>query len=424
MRPCGQRETGGAQDGVEPCGPSCVGSAVVNDLRVDETRAQPVVAGVIAAIVGFSSSFTVVLAGLAAAGATKREAASGLLVLSVFMGLTGIWLSWRTRMPISAAWSTPGAALLVSAGGVHGGYTAALGAFAFAGLLTIIAGLWRPLAGWIAAIPGPLASALLAGVLLPVCLSPAKSMVAEPWITLPIIVTFTLMLRFARRWAVPAVLVAAIVAVVIAQPDSGGDFHPTLPRLVFHAPAWDSKALLSIGLPLFIVTMASQNIAGMAVLRSFGFSPPLRPLLVATGGATAAGAPFGVHGVNLAAITAALVAGPDADPRPERRWIAGAASGATYLVIGPLAGVAVALVAAAPTVVIGAVAGLALLGALGGALAAAMSEPDLRDAAIVTLVVSASGISAWGVSAPFWGLAAGLVFQAAVKRRRPAPPPE
>jgi benzoate membrane transport protein len=394
----------------------------VNELRVDGTRSQPVTAGVIAAIVGFSSSFTVVLAGLAAAGATKDEAASGLLVLSILMGITGMWLSWRTRMPISAAWSTPGAALLVSSGGVHGGYEAALGAFALAGLLTIIAGLWRPLAAWIAMIPGPLASALLAGVLLPVCLSPAKSMVAEPRITLPIIITFVVFLRFARRWAVPAVLVAAIIAVVIAQPDSGGDFHPTLPRLVFHAPVWDSKALLSIGVPLFIVTMASQNIAGMAVLRSFGFHPPLRPLLVATGGATAAGAPFGVHGVNLAAITAALVAGPDADPRPERRWIAGASSGATYVVIGPLAGVAAALVAAAPAVVISAVAGLALLGALGGALTGATADPEYRDAAIVTLVVSASGISAGGVSAPFWGLASGLVFHAVVRRRRPDPP--
>lgn len=406
---------------MEPRGPCCVWSPVVNELRVDGTRSQPVTAGVIAAIVGFSSSFTIVLAGLAAAGATEAEAASGLLVLSVFMGLVGMWLSWHTRMPISAAWSTPGAALLVSAGGVHGGYEAALGAFALAGLLTIIAGLWRPLAAWIAMIPGPLASALLAGVLLPVCLSPAKSMVAEPWITLPIIVTFVVFLRFARRWAVPAILVAAIVSVAIGQPDSGSGFHPTLPRLVFHAPVWDSKALISIGVPLFIVTMASQNIAGIAVLRSFGFHPPLRPLLVATGGATAAGAPFGVHGVNLAAITAALVAGPDAHPEPDRRWIAGAASGATYVVIGPLAGVAAALVAAAPAVVISAVAGLALLGALGGALTGATSDLEYRDAAIVTLVVSASGISAWGVSAPFWGLASGLVFQAVVTRRRPGP---
>jgi benzoate membrane transport protein len=166
--------------------------------------------------------------------------------------------------------------------------------------------------------------------------------------------------------------------------------------------------------------MASQNIAGIAVLRSFGYHPPLRPLLVATGGATAAGAPFGVHGVNLAAITAALVAGPDAHPDPDRRWTAGAASGATYIVIGPFAGVATALVAAAPAVVISAVAGLALLGALGGALTGATADADLRDAAIVTLVVSASGVTAWGVSAPFWGLASGLLFQFAVKRRRPA----
>ena len=375
-------------------------------------RSQPVIAGVIAAFVGFASSFTIVLAGLVAAGATDRQASSGLLVLSVSMGAVGMWASWRQKLPISIAWSTPGAALLVSSGALDGGYRTALGAFVVAGVLTVIAGLWRPLAHWIAMIPGPLASALLAGVLLPVCLAPAKSMVAQPWMTAPVIVVWALLMRFARRWAVPGALVVAVVAIAVGRSDSAPDFVPSWPHLTFSSPLFDIGTMVGLGIPLFIVTMASQNVAGMAVLRSFGFTPKLRPLLVATGAATVAGAPFGAHGINLAALTAALVAGPDADPQPDRRWVASFSCGVTYVVMGLVAGLATALVTTAPPILISAVAGLALLGALTGALAAAMADTALRDAAVITLVVSASGITAFGISAPFWGLSAGLLFHA------------
>jgi len=380
-------------------------------------RSQPIVAGLIAALVGFASSFTVVLAGLVAVGASDGQASSGLLTLSALMGAVGMWASWRYRLPISIAWSTPGAALLVSTGQVDGGYRAALGAFVVAGVLTVVAGLWRPLAGWIAMIPGPLASALLAGVLLPVCLSPAKSMVQEPWLTAPVVIVWILLMRFARRWAVPGALVAAIVAIAIGQPDSATDFAPTWPQLTFSTPVAHLGTMIGLGVPLFIVTMASQNVAGMAVLRSFGYAPKLRPLLLATGAATAVGAPLGAHGINLAALTAALVAGPDADPDPDKRWIASFTNGAIYMLLGLGAGLATALVASAPPILISAVAGLALLGALIGSLSASMADPALRDAAIITLVVSASGITAFGISAPFWGLSAGLIFHGAMRVR-------
>lgn len=371
-------------------------------------RSQPIIAGIIAALVGFSSSFTIVLAGLHAAGADDRHAASGLLMLSVAMGVVGMWASWRTKMPISAAWSTPGAALLVSQGAVHGGYAAALGAFALAGCLAVLAGIWRPLSRWIASIPAPLASALLAGVLLPVCLSPAKAVVQKPALMAPVVIVWLVLTRFARRWAIPGAMLAAVVAVAVG-PANTTAFAPAWPRLTFDIPVLDARTLIGVGIPLFIVTMASQNITGMAVLKSFGYNPPLRPLLVSTGAATALGAPFGVHGVNLAAITAAMMAGPDAHPLPERRWIAGATSGATYVVFGLFAGLATALVATAPPILVTGVAGLALLGALGGALSGATADPDHRDAAVVTLVVSASGISVFGISGPIWGLVAGLI---------------
>jgi len=279
-----------------------------------------------------------------------------------------------------------------------------------AGALTVVAGLWRPLARWIAMIPGPLASALLAGVLLPVCFAPAKSMVAEPWMTAPVVIVWALLMRFARRWAVPGAMVVAVIAIAVGRSDSAADFVPSWPHLTLSAPLFDIGTIVGLGIPLFIVTMASQNVAGMAVLRSFGFTPKLRPLLVATGAVTAVGAPFGAHGINLAALTAALVAGPDADPEPDRRWVASFSCGASYVVMGLLAGMATALVASAPPVLIAAVAGLALLGALTGALASAMADPTMRDAAVITLVVSASGVTAFGISAPFWGLSAGLLF--------------
>ncbi|MCU1391779.1 MAG: putative benzoate transporter protein [Ilumatobacteraceae bacterium] len=391
------------------------------EVALTSTRSQPIIAGIIAALVGFSSSFTIVLAGLKAAGATDEQAGSGLLMLSLGMGMIAMVASFRTRMPISVAWSTPGAALMVSAGAIHGGYKAAIGAFIVAGLLAVLAGLWRPLARWIGAIPGPLASALLAGVLLPVCLSPAKAVVEEPRLTIPIVVVWLLLVRFARRWAVPGALVAAVVSIAFGPHKAFGGLSQIWPRITVNAPAFDIRTLIGLGVPLFIVTMASQNVAGIAVLRSFGYQPNLRPLFVSTGAATAVGAPFGVHGINLAALTAAMVAGPDADPEPDRRWLAAFSSGASYIVLGLFAALATTAVAVTPTIVVSAVAGLALLGALAGALHSAMADHAMRDAAVVTLVVSASGVTAFGISSPFWGLSAGLIMHG-MARWKSTPP--
>jgi benzoate membrane transport protein len=369
---------------------------------------QPVSAGLIASIVGFSSTFALVLAGLHAVGATEAQAASGLAALCVGMSVAGIWLALRYRMPIAVAWSTPGAALLISSGPPPGGYPAALGAFAVTGGLIVLAGLWRTLERWVAAIPVALASAMLAGVLLPVCVEPVRGVVDAPLDIGPVVLVWALLMRFARPWAVPGALVAA--AVVIAIDPVAGRGGSIAPELTFTAPALDVGALVSLGVPLFLVTMASQNIPGMGVLASFGYRPPLRPALVSTGAATVVGAPFGAHAINLAAITAALMAGPDADPDPGRRWIASAASGVVYLGLGLLAGAAATLLTLAPPQLIEAVAGLALVGALAGAITTAMADAERRDAAVITFVVSASSITAAGISAPFWGLVAGLAF--------------
>ncbi|MDO9353595.1 MAG: benzoate/H(+) symporter BenE family transporter [Solirubrobacteraceae bacterium] len=370
---------------------------------------QPILAGVVASFVGFASTFAVVLAGLRSVGASPEQAASGLLAICIVMGLVTVGLSVRLRMPVLLAWSTPGAALLVSASPPSGGYGTAVGAFVVCGGLLALTGLWAGLGRLIARIPVPIASAMLAGVLLPLCLAPVQAAANIPWSVAPVIAVWAVLGVIARRWAVPGALAVAIVVVVVTEPLHAGATG-ALPTVTFVAPVFSAAAIVGLALPLFIVTMASQNVPGMSVLAAHGFRPPLRPILASTGLATAAAAPAGVFAINLAAITAALTAGEDAHPDPQRRWLASVASGASYVVLGLGAGLATALVASAPTGLIEAVAGLALLGALAGALQAALADDRLREPALVTFVVSASGIASFGVSAAFWGLVAGLAL--------------
>ncbi len=383
----------------------------------DSQRGQAITAGFITAIVGFVGAFPIVLAGSRAAGATEAQAASGLLAVSVLMGLCAIGLSARLRLPVSIAWTTPGSALLISGGAVAGGYPAAVGAFLLSGVLLALCGLSATLERAIRAIPAPIAAAVLAGVLLPICLEPARGVAAEPLTSGLLVFVWLVLLRFARRWAVVGMLAVAVLIVLVDHP-GGVDAAGLSPRLVLVAPELHAGTLLGLGIPLFIVTMASQNIPGLAVLASFGHHPPLRPVLLATGGATVVGAPAGVVGINLAAITQALAAGPDAGPDPARRWPAGISNGIGVIVLGLGAGVAATLVAAAPDGLIATAVGLALFAPLANAIGAATRDDALREPAAVTLLVAASGIDVAGVSAPFWGLVAGLGFLAVQRLRR------
>ncbi len=335
---------------------------------------QPVLAGVVTALVGFASSFAVVLAGLRAMGADQAQAASGLLALCVAAGATAIWFGLRLRIPVSVAWSTPGAALLVSTGAVEGGFPAAVGAFAVCGVLLTVAGLFPPLGRWIASIPAPIAGAMLAGVLLNLCVAPVRALAEVPAVAAPVVLTWALLSRFARIWAVPGALLAAVAAIALTGPGLGAvDARPVVELT---APSWSAPAMVGVALPLFLVTMAAQNVPGMAVLAGYGYRPPLRTVLAGTGTASALAAPFGGHAVNLAAITAALAAGPDAGPDTGRRWIASVTAGISMIVLGVGAGLATALVLLSPPVLVEAVAGLALLGALASAITAAVAEPD------------------------------------------------
>jgi benzoate membrane transport protein len=371
---------------------------------------SPVVAGIVAAVVGFSSSFVVVLAGLVAVGASPAEAASGLLTVCVTQALGMLWLSVRHRTPITLAWSTPGAALLVATGTVAGGWPAAVGAFVVVAGLVLLTGRIRWLGELISRIPVSLARAMLAGVLLPLCLAPVTGLADSPLLVAPVVLTWLVMHRVSRRWSVPAALLVAIGVVIVAA-GSSVDGADLLPSLAWTTPQWTLQAVIGIAIPLYIVTMASQNVPGVAVMASYGYAVPWRETMTVTGLGTLAGSPFGGHVVNLAAITAALAAGPTAGPDRDRRWIASASAAVSYLVLALGCSALAALVAAAPGDVIQAAAGLALLGTLGSALAGALADEEGREAAVVCFLVAASVVTVLGVGAAFWALLAGLVLR-------------
>lgn len=365
---------------------------------------QAVSAGLLAGFVGFASSFAVVLQGLVAVGASPAQAASGLTVLSIAMGLAGIVLSLRLRLPISVAWSTPGAALLAATAMPAGGFAEAVGAFLVCGVLLTVAGLWKPLGRLVAAIPAPLANAMLAGILFTLCLAPVRAVAEQPVAGLGIVLAWAVMARINRLLAVPAAVLVAVVVIAAAAPMPSAGW---MPQAEFVMPAFSVATLTGIALPLFIVTMASQNIPGLAVLSASGYRPEPGPLFTTTGLFSVAAAPFGSHAVNLAAITAALCAGEGAGPDPARRWVAAVVAGATYVVFGLLAGAVTAFAASAPPVLIQAVAGLALLGPFGGAMLGAVHAPQGREAALVCFTVTASGVVFLGIGGAFWGLLAG-----------------
>lgn len=382
---------------------------------------RPLVAGIVTALVGFTSSFAVVLAGLRAVGATQEQAASGLLALTLAFGLGVLWLSWRSRLPVTLAWSTPGAALLAGTGVPDGGWPAAVGAFLIAGVLIALTGLIPALGKLMAKIPTALAQAMLAGVLLSLCLAPFKALGTTPLLVAPVILCWLVMMKLAPRWSVPAALLVALAVIGIYIVVNGVDIpvNRLLPELQWTTPAFTPTTVAGIALPLFIVTMASQNIPGVAVLKSFGYTVPWRQSMLVTGAGTALGAPFGGHAINLAALSAALAAGEEAGEDRGRRWIAAFTSGLAYLMLAAFSAALVTVVAAAPPGLLEAVAGLALLGTLASAIASALAIAEERMGASVTFLIAASGLSFAGIGAAFWALAAGILVRWVLKKREP-----
>jgi len=361
--------------------------------------------GLLAAFVGFASSFAVILAGLNAVGASPSQVASGLMILSIAMGLGGILLSLATRMPISIVWSTPGAALLAVSPKIAGGFPVAVGAFLMCAAMIVLCGIWRPLGRAVASIPPALANAMLAGIMLHLCLAPVNAVAALPVQGVTIIGVWALIAKFKRLFAVPAAVLVA--AVLIVWDLHAPQFGNLAPQLEFVWPQFTLTALIGVALPLFVVTMASQNIPGFAVLNINGFRPEPGPLFTATGILSALAAPFGGIALNLAAVTAALCAGEEAHAEPSKRYWTAIVAGAAYVVFGLFAGAITAFVSVAPPLLIESVAGLALLGAFSSSMLAALNHAESREAAALTFLVTASSLSFFGIGGAFWGLIAG-----------------
>jgi benzoate membrane transport protein len=308
-------------------------------------------------------------------------------------------------------------AFLLTVGEPVGGFSAVAGAFLVAAGLIVLTGLVKPLARLIAAIPAAIANAMLAGMLLTLCLAPVTALAEAPILAAPVLLAWMLGLRFARRYAVPiAVLVTGIVLALTTHLPPGA-LDGTWPALVFVMPEFSWDAVVRIALPIYVVTMASQNLPGIAVMKANGYTIAPAPVFVMTGLASAGTALFGGHTTNLAAITAAICAGPEAHPDPEKRWPAPVAAGATYILLGMAASLAAAFIAASPPLLIQAVAGLALLSSLASALAGALDLEEARLPAILTFVATASGITILGIGAPFWGLVGGIALLILLRKR-------
>lgn len=381
-----------------------------------------VVAGFVAVLVGFTSSVVLVFQAAAALGATPAQTASWILALGLGMGLTSAGLSIAYRRPVLTAWSTPGAALIAAAGA---GYTTeqAVGAFLVCAALIVVAGASGLFARAMDRIPQALAAALLAGVLARFAFEAfaAAGAPADTGLVVAMFAAYLLGRRFWPRWAVPGVLAVGVAIAALQGRLHGEAIAWQWARPVFVAPDFGWAATIGLAIPLFVVTMASQNLPGVAAQRAAGYDTPVSPQITTTGLASLLLAPFGGYALNLAAITAAICMSSEAHPDPARRWWAPVMAGVFYVALGLAGGAVVGLIAALPKALVLAVAGLALLGTIGGALAAALAEPKTREAALVTFVVTASGVVLGGVGAAFWGVVAGALALAVQHwRARPA----
>ncbi|MFZ4165136.1 benzoate/H(+) symporter BenE family transporter [Brevundimonas sp. NPDC058933] len=375
-------------------------------------------AAAVATVIGFGGTVALIVQAGQAMGASPAQIISMVTALCLGIGLPGAVLSWRLKMPVVLAWSTPGAALL-AASTLGLGWSTAVGAFVIAGLLMVLTGLVPALGRLAERIPAAIASAMLAGVLLPFCLKLFLVFPTDMALAAGLLAVFLIMRRVAAAWALPAVLVAAFAVLTlrgqVGLPAGTGLFGELSPVM----PAFDWKAAISLALPLYLVTLASQNLPGLVVLRAAGYAPPAGKLIFWGGLTSTLLAPFGAHGVNLAAITAAICTGPEAHPDHDRRWTVGVLYGLVYLVVAlfaaPLAGLFIAM----PTGALAVITGLALIAPLTGSLAGMMSVAEDREAAVLTFAATASGVALFGVGSAFWGLTIGFVALAARRWIRP-----
>jgi benzoate membrane transport protein len=384
---------------------------------LSDSSLSAAVAGFVAMMTGYTSSLVLMFQAGRAAHLSDAQISSWIWALSIGMALCTIGLSMKFRAPIVVAWSTPGAALLVTSL-PNVPYPDAIGAFIVCALLLTVVGL----TGWFDAlmkrIPAGIAAALLAGILFEIGIEIFRAAQFQTTLVLAMFFTYLLVKRLAPRYAILTTLVVGIVAAGMLGLLDFSHFHVALARPVFTMPHFSVAAAVSIGIPLFVVAMASQNVPGIAVLRADGYDTPSAPLIATTGLASLVLAPFGSHGVNLAAITAAICTGPEAHENPARRYMAAIWCGIFYLIAGVFGATIAALFGALPRALVVSVAALALFGSIMSGLTNAMQDTRQREAALVTFMVTASGLTLLSIGSAFWGLVAGIVTQIILGARR------
>ena len=385
-----------------------------------EISASAVYMGFLAALVGYLASFAIVLAGLTAVGADDAQAATGLFYATLGTGICSVVIPWLARVPASVAWSTPGAAFLAATAVLPGGFEEAVGALIVCAAIILLTGLIPVIGRIVTNIPKSVANALLAGVLLKLCFAPAIALGQIPMLMLPVLLAWLIGIYWNRLFAMPLAILAFLFVLFL-----NADFEQfqqttsfqILPSLAPFKPIFTLNSIISISIPLYLVTMAGQNIPGFAVLSLNGYSVDRQAMLRKTGFASLLIAPFGSIPANMSAITAAMTTGEDAGKNPDHRYWAAIFFGLFYASFAFLAGIVTTLASIAPALLITGVAGLALIPALVKALAEAFDDQSHLEAPALTFLISASGMTLFGISGAFWGVLIGtLVWMFQSKR--------
>lgn len=384
---------------------------------------HPTVAGLISVIVNYGGTFILVFQAAKVAGLSPELTASWVWSISIGVGVTGIVLSWVSREPIITAWSTPAAAFLVTAL-ASTPYAEAVGAYLISAAAFVVLGL----SGWfervIRLIPPGVAAGLLAGILLQFGIGAFDGMSIDPLLVGLLVIVYVAFKRFTARYAVVGILVLGLAFLLIQDRVDLSGLTLTLATPVFTMPAFSLNALLSVALPLFLITLTGQYMPGMLVLRNDGFKTSANPIVTVTGLGSLLMAPFGSHAFNIAAITAAICTGREAHEDPSKRWVAGIAAGVFYILVGVFGVTLAAVFMAFPATFITTLAGLALLGTIGSSLASAMADAKAREASLITFLAAAASITLLGIGGAFWGLVIGLMAYAVLNGRLPQRAPK
>lgn len=379
---------------------------------------HPVIAGLISVIVNYGGTFILVFQAAKIAGLSPELTASWVWSISIGVGLTGLFLSLRYREPIITAWSTPAAAFLVTALATTP-YAEAIGAYMISAAAFVVLGMSGYFEKVIRLIPPGIASGLLAGILLQFGIGAFGGASIDPLLVAVLIVAYVALKRICARYAVVGILALGLAFLLMQGRVDLSELKLEFAAPVFTAPEFSLNALLSVALPLFLITLTGQYMPGMLVLRNDGFKTSANPIVTVTGLGSLIMAPFGSHAFNIAAITAAIATGKEAHEDPSKRWIAGIAAGGFYVLVGVFGVTLAAVFMAFPATFITTLAGLALLGTIGSSLAAAMADPTSREAALITFLASAANIKLLGIGGAFWGLLIGLAAYLVLNGRLP-----